>query len=104
MTQKALRYNTNKLKWSLVHFKSLFPLVKVLMFGASKYAPFNWQKPMDLKEIEESAFRHLSAIIDGETHDAESGELHIGHLMCNAMFWTYHFEKQQEDKKESSAN
>jgi len=35
--KKALRFNEGKLKWSLVHFKSLEPLIQVLMFGASKY-------------------------------------------------------------------
>ena len=106
LKEKALRYNTNKLKWGLVHFKSLIPLVKVLMFGAKKYSPNNWMKEMPLKEIEESAFRHLIAIMDGEIYDQESGELHIGHLMCNAMFWSYQYEKLKENenkeiKKES---
>ncbi|MDA3856281.1 MAG: DUF5664 domain-containing protein [Candidatus Woesearchaeota archaeon] len=94
---KALRYNKGKLNWGLVHFKSMKPLVKVLMFGANKYEAFNWMKDMPLKDIEESAFRHLTAIMDGETHDLESGELHIGHLMCNAMFWNYHYNKQQNE-------
>lgn len=99
MTEKALRYNENKLKWGLVHFSSLIPLVKVLMFGAKKYSSNNWKKDMSLKEIEESAFRHLVAIMDGETHDPESGELHIGHLMCNAMFWNYHYNKISHEEK-----
>lgn len=91
--EKAMRFNEGKTKWSLVHFNSLIPMVKVLEKGALKYAPFNWMKPMDLKEIEESAMRHLTAIIDGETHDPETGELHIGHLMCNCLFWSYHYNK-----------
>ena len=94
---KALRYNENKPKWSYVHFKSLLPMVRVLEKGAKKYAPFNWQKPMDLKEIEESAMRHLTAIIDGEDFDPETGELHIGHLMCNCLFWSYQYNKLKED-------
>ena len=44
MSEKALRHNTGKLKWGLVDFKSLEPMVEVLEFGAKKYAPFNWQK------------------------------------------------------------
>jgi hypothetical protein len=52
---------------------------------------------MDLKEIEESAMRHLTAIIDGEDFDPETGELHIGHLMCNCLFWSYQYNKLKED-------
>lgn len=96
--ERALRYNKGKLNWGLVNFKSLEPLVKVLMFGANKYEANNWMKEMPLKEIEESAFRHLIAIMDGEIYDKESGELHIGHLMCNAMFWNYHYNKSNKAK------
>jgi len=96
MTEKALRYNEGKPKWSLVHFKSLEPLVRVLMYGAKKYAPFNWQKPMDNREILDSLQRHLAALMDGEIKDTESGELHMGHIMANALFWIYHYNKKNK--------
>lgn len=38
--EKALRYNEGKPEWSLVHFKSLEPIVRVLMYGAHKYSVF----------------------------------------------------------------
>jgi len=81
-TKKALRYNEGKLKWSLVHYASITPLVLVLMFGAKKYAPHNWKNEMDLTEILESLQRHLTAIFDGELVDKESGQLHMGHVRC----------------------
>ena len=31
------RFNTGKLKWSLLSWKALEPMVRVLMFGAEKY-------------------------------------------------------------------
>jgi hypothetical protein len=34
--------------------------------------------------------RHLIALLDGEELDSESGLPHIGHIMCNAMFHSYH--------------
>lgn len=95
--EKALRYNEGKPEWTQVHFKSLEPLVRVLEFGARKYAKKNWQKPMELDKILDSAQRHLAAMIDGETHDPESGELHAGHMFCNMMFWVYHYNKIEED-------
>lgn len=94
---KAMRFNDGKLNWSLVHFDSLKPLVKVLMFGAKKYAPDNWKKGLNRTEILESMFRHLTALMDGETHDPESGELHIGHIYCNAMFWTFFYNKENNN-------
>jgi hypothetical protein len=120
MTQEALRYNEGKPQWSLVDFDSLEPMVRVLEYGAHKYSIFkdkegNLIKGADIsvedaKELEivssgkdnwklgfankfkilESLFRHLIALMKGETHDKESGLPHIGHLMCNALFFSYH--------------
>ncbi len=86
----ALRYNQWKLRWSLVDWKSIEPMVQVLEFGAKKYSEDNWKKPMDKKQILNSAMRHLIAMMNGEENDPESGLPHVGHLMCNAMFYSYH--------------
>lgn len=100
--ENALRYNVGKLKWSLVHFASLEPMIKVLEKGALKYSARNWAKKMEEKTLLESAQRHLAALIDGEQIDPETGESHIGHLMCNCMFYSYHFvidkDKQYKDE------
>lgn len=95
--EKALRYNEGKEKWSLVHFKSLIPLVEVLEFGAKKYSKDNWKKGLDLEEITESMFRHLISIMDGEKLDKESNLHHMGHIMANAMFYIY-FDKNEDEK------
>lgn len=92
MKNKALRYNKNKTAWGLVYFDSLIPMVDVLEFGAKKYSPNNWKKCLDRKEILESMMRHLTALMDGEFYDKESGLHHIGHIQCNTMFFSY-FEK-----------
>lgn len=97
--EKAMRFNEGKLKWSLVHYESLEPMIKVLEFGAKKYAPRNWQKSMDLSEILESMQRHLAALMDGQDCDPETGISHMGHIQCNAMFYNYHKKLQSEHGK-----
>lgn len=89
LVSRAIRYNTGKPRWSLVHFKSLIPLVRSLEFGARKYDPENWKKGLNKKELLESIQRHLAAMFDGEEIDKESGISHIGHIQCNAMFYVY---------------
>jgi len=86
---KAMRDNQGKMSWELVDFKSLEPMVEVLMFGATKYAPDNWKKGQPTSELLGSLFRHLIAYKDGETIDPESGKNHLGHAMCNLMFLVY---------------
>jgi hypothetical protein len=96
--EKGLRYNEGKRKWSLVHFKSLEPMIEVLEYGANKYAPKNWQKGLDKSEILESLQRHVAKLFDGEDIDSESGLHHIGHIMCNAMFYSYFLHNKTNQK------
>lgn len=96
--EKGDRFNEGKPKWSLVHYGSLVPMIRVLEHGCKKYSPKNWQKGLDLTEILESMQRHLAALMDGEEIDPESGISHMGHIQCNAMFYNYHKNKQDEKK------
>ena len=89
MEEKGLRYNQEKLRWSLVHFESLESLVKVLDFGSKKYDDHNWMRGMPITEVLESLLRHAFAYLGGEDDDPESGESHLGHIMCNTMFLEY---------------
>lgn len=97
---RGLRYNEGKPQWSLVHFDSLEPLVRVLEYGKEKYTTKdengniisgrdNWKKGMPLSEVLESAFRHLIRMMNGEWIDDESGLPHIGHFLANGMFASY---------------
>ena len=85
----GLRFNKGKLRWSLMDYKSMEPLIRVLMMGAEKYDDHNWKKGLDKTEILECLQRHLAALMDGEINDQESGLPHIGHIMANAMFYSY---------------
>jgi len=85
------RKNNNKLRWSLVSWEALSPMVLVLMFGAEKYAPNNWKKGLSWTEISESLMRHLYSFLEGEDNDKESKLTHVGHILCNAMFLSYMF-------------
>jgi hypothetical protein len=94
------RFNTGKLKWSLVSWKALAPMVRVLMFGAEKYDDHNWKKGLKYTEVCESLQRHINAFIEGEENDPESKLSHVGHILCNAMFLSYMsmFKKDMDDR------
>ena len=65
-------------------------MVRVLEYGAKKYEPENWKKPMDKKQILDSAMRHLVQLMEDEELDSESNLQHVGHIMANMMFYSYH--------------
>lgn len=94
------RYNEGKLKWSLVSWKALEPMVRVLMFGAEKYTPNGWKDGLKYTEICESLQRHMNAFLDGEENDPESKLKHVGHILCNALFLSYMsmFRKDLDDR------
>lgn len=87
----GIRENEGKLKWSLVSWSALAPMVRVLMYGSTKYDAHNWKKGLKYTETCESLQRHLNAFIEGEDDDKESKISHVGHIMCNAMFLSYMF-------------
>ena len=93
---KGLRYNEGKERWSLVDFESLKPMVKVLEFGAKKYDDHNWKKGLKTTEVAESLLRHLTAYLNGEDNDKETGLSHTGHILCNAMFLSHMHEFKKE--------
>lgn len=96
ITKKALRFNEGKLRWGLVDFDSLEPLVKVLEFGSQKYDDHNWKKGLPITGVCESLLRHVYAFMKGEDNDPESGLSHIGHIQCNAMFLAYYMRYLKE--------
>ena len=93
---QALRYNQGKVEWSLVDFKSLEPMVRVLEYGVKKYARNNWKKGMPATQIIESMLRHTFKLLEGELVDPESGIEHIGHIQCNALFLSYVLSEKPE--------
>ena len=96
-SETGLRFNEGKPRWSLMNYKSMEPMIRVLEYGANKYSDHNWQKGLNKVEILECLQRHLAALIDGEKLDAESKQQHIGHILCNAMFYSY-FENVAPEK------
>lgn len=83
------RFNEGKLNWTLVDFESFEPMVRVLEFGAKKYAAHNWKKGLPVTKTIESLLRHTFALLNGEDNDPESNLPHIGHIQCNVMFLSY---------------
>ncbi len=84
---KAMRFNDGKpqLSYMLSCDVAMTGLVRVMEFGAIKYARDNWKKGLDPQEIQDSLLRHLMAYNNGEVLDPESGLPHIDHVQFNAM-------------------
>lgn len=100
-TPTGLKYDDNKLRYTLIPPVALKGLAEVLTFGAAKYTPDNW-KYVDNGKVRylDALYRHLEAYRSGEVLDPESGLSHLKHILTNAAFLLYfEFEDEKKGKK-----
>ena len=99
---EAMRFNTGKPDWSLFPFEAAEEIVKVLEFGAKKYAAWNFtvNGGLSWKDCCSSIARHLFAFMRGEDNDPESGLSHIAHVGCNVLFLLTYIKNKKEFNKD----
>lgn len=84
---EGVKYDDDKLDWTLVPFEALSGTVRVLQYGARKYSRGNWKRVADAKaRYLKAALRHLLAASDGVEFDAESGLDHVDHAIASLIF------------------
>lgn len=92
---QSKKYDKGKRRFDLVDLSTVGAIADVLGFGAQKYGENTWQ---DLPDGEKRYFaallRHLEAHQKGDLIDVESGLAHIYHVLTNAFFLTYLFNKK----------
>jgi len=79
-----------KPEWNLVDFPALEPLVRALEYGKSKHGKFSYRNFIPKDILLDKLYRHVIEIHKGNFVDAETGEHHIGGVLANAMFYSYH--------------
>jgi len=81
------KYDGGKDRWDLIQPLILREYVKVLTFGAQKYAPGNWRHVQDARNRYFAALlRHVWAWWQGELRDPETGLHHLAHALCCLAF------------------
>lgn len=84
---EGVKYDQGKLRWSLVPNGVMQEYIKVLEYGAVKYAENNWQRvPNATTRYYDAAMRHIDAWWQGEMDDPETGMPHLAHAMCCITF------------------
>ena len=77
------KHDGGKLRYSLLPKGTVNEVLKVLEFGAKKYAPDNWMKVDNAQtRYYDAALRHITAWHEGEKLDSETGVSHIAHALC----------------------
>lgn len=83
-----------KLPYHLLPPDAIEEILKVLQFGANKYAERNWEKGMAWNRPFSALMRHMWAWWKGEELDPETGLSHLAHAGCCILFLlSYHIRK-----------
>lgn len=83
----GLKFDTGKPDYTLLPWNAVEDVVRVLDFGAKKYARDNWKHVADHKNrYLAAAFRHLAAYTQGQETDPETGLSHLAHASCCILF------------------
>ena len=86
-TAVGRKFDAGKVDYTLVPWDGLEEVVKVLEFGARKYARDNWQQVEGgMQRYQAAAFRHMIAYNQGEKVDPETGLSHLAHAGCCLLF------------------
>lgn len=102
MTTGFTKFDAGKIRYSIYPNTVLEDVIKVMMYGAQKYAVDNWKQCEDLNRYYDAARRHEESYKAGEYLDPESGLPHLAHAICN---WTFmHYIEEQKRKKDNDAN
>lgn len=100
----GLKYDQEKLDWTLLPSEALDDVIRVMDYGRKKYARDNWRYVSDgYRRYLAAAYRHIAAIHRGEQIDPESGLPHAAHAVCCLMFLNY-FPQPESDGPAISVN
>lgn len=91
MNTTPVKQDNGKLRYDLLPFDAVDEVVKVLNYGINKYPKpeENWRvnsKKEDIPRYEAALLRHMSAHMQGELIDEESGLPHMAQIATNALF------------------
>ena len=81
------KYDSGKPRWDLLDLRVLESAVEVLTQGAKVHGPYNWRVvPGGRERYLAAMLRHIAKHQSGHIIDDDSGQPHMAHVICNAMF------------------
>lgn len=82
---KAMKFDGQKPRMSLVPPRALREVAEVMTSGAEKYEAYNWLKGFQWTRLLDAAGRHMNSFTIGEDLDPETKKSHISHAICCLM-------------------
>jgi len=85
---------------SLIPKEAMWGMANAFTYGAKKYSAHNFKQGIAYSRLADAALRHITAYMDGENIDEESGNCHLDHALASlAMLKYMSVNKQSEDDR-----
>lgn len=82
----GVKFDAGKLRWSLLPWEAITGVLRIIEYGAIKYAPRNWERGLDWSRCYDAAMRHIDAWWRREENDPDTGMSHLWHAATNIIF------------------
>lgn len=100
LKKTAVKFDQDKIDWMILPYDALEEIVKVMEFGAKKYARGNFAsgEGLEYTRVLNSLMRHILAFSRGEDLDPETGISHMAHAGCNILFLLHYIKNPEKFK------
>jgi hypothetical protein len=85
-SEGGIKFDGDKVRWDLVPWDAMEEIVKVLTYGANKYADRNWEKGMEYGRLIRATIGHVTDWAMRRDVDSETGLSHLAHAGCCILF------------------
>jgi len=82
-TATGTKSDTGKPRLSLIPKSALWGMAKAFTYGEKKYGTHNFRKGISYSRLADATMRHLTAYMEGEDNDDESGNPHLDHALAS---------------------
>lgn len=97
---EGTKHDSGKPRISLIPRDALWGCANALTYGEIKYGTNNFKNGIDYSRLADACYRHLSAFMEGENIDEESGNCHLDHAMASlAMLKYMSVHKKEKDDR-----
>ena len=93
---KGTKNDQGKPRLSLNPKEAVWGMANAFTHGANKYGDHNFKEGIEYTRLADACMRHLTAFIDGEDLDNESGNCHIDHALASLGMLKYMMENKPE--------
>lgn len=93
-TSGGTKHDSGKPSISLIPKEALWGMATAFTFGCKKYGAHNFKQGITYSRLADACYRHLSAFMDGEDIDADSGNSHLYHALASLAMLTFMHERR----------